>query len=117
MKIIIVKYPCEGYGIGDVADFGPEKNASLVELQRAVWAEPPKPKKFAEAKKPSKTEEPRTSAGTVQDEEEPQEEKPDPKKFKSREIKKKEKMLVNELGEKIQEKKDGKRASFWDKLK
>lgn len=39
MKIKLINYPYKNYEVGEICDFGEEKNASLVSLQRAVWAE------------------------------------------------------------------------------
>ncbi|MFH1536182.1 MAG: hypothetical protein ABIC96_03905 [Patescibacteria group bacterium] len=38
-KIILTNYPYQKYEIGDIVDLGEEKNASMVSLGRAVWAE------------------------------------------------------------------------------
>jgi len=54
MKIKLVKHPYMDYEIGDIVDFGEEKNASLVEFQRAVWIEE-EPKKKTSKKKVTKT--------------------------------------------------------------
>lgn len=60
MKIKLVKFPYEDYEVGEVIDLGEEKNASLVEFQRAVWVE-------EETKK--KTSKKRTTKTTTQTEE------------------------------------------------
>lgn len=39
MKIKLINYPYGSYKVGEICDFGEEKNASLVSFQRAVWAE------------------------------------------------------------------------------
>ena len=53
MKIKLVKFPYEDYEVGEIIDLGEEKNASLVEFQRAVWVEE-EPKKKP-TKKATKT--------------------------------------------------------------
>lgn len=39
MKIKLTGYPYKEYKIGDIVDFGDEKNKSLVSFGRAVWAD------------------------------------------------------------------------------
>jgi len=54
MKIKIVRIPYMDYEVGEVVDFGEEKNKSLVEnFQRAVWVEEEEKKK--PVKKTTKT--------------------------------------------------------------
>lgn len=115
MKIIIVRYPYEDYEVGEVADFGDEVNASLVEFQRAVWAEEPKPKNPT-LHKASRGEE--TEAEAQEGVEEVRGEVGNEIKPLIKKRAKRERMLKNELGEKIEEKKkESSRGSFWDKLK
>lgn len=114
MKIRLVKYSYKDYKPGDVVDLGDEKNESMVELQRAVWANPPKPPK--EKKKidpePEPEQEPEVEA-VIEPEPEPEAEvKPLIKRRK-----KKGKMLENELGKQIEANKGKGEGSFWDKLK
>ena len=85
-KIIIVRYPYDEYKVGDVVDFGDEVNASLVEFQRAVWANPPEVKEVKKVEKKELTE--------------------SLEEVTTKKKRKKKKMLVNELGVKIEEKKE-----------
>jgi hypothetical protein len=55
MKIKLVKFPYEDYEVGEVIDLGEEKNASLVEFQRAVWVEEEEKKKTPKKKVPKTT--------------------------------------------------------------
>ena len=51
MKIKIVRIPYMDYEVGEVVDFGEEKNKSLVDFQRAVWVEEEKKKPTKKATK------------------------------------------------------------------
>jgi len=50
MKIKLVKHSYMDYEVGEVVDLGEEKNASLVEFQRAVWVEEETKKKTSKKK-------------------------------------------------------------------
>lgn len=120
MKIKLTNYPYGDHNVGDICDFGQEKNTSLVSMQRAVWFEPPNPL--------SKLFTPPPPTPDTTDKPEPEEEeKPQPTKKKT---KKSKKLITNELAEAVQEKKAEIEAetkesqpakptkkSIWDRLK
>jgi len=70
MKIIIARIPYMDYEVGDVVDLGEEKNASMVELQRAVWVEEEEKKK--PTRKATKTTTQTQSDVTEEDSEKPE---------------------------------------------
>ena len=55
MKIKLVRYPYKDYEVGEIVDFGEEKNASMVSIGRAVWVEEEEKKKRTPKKTVTKT--------------------------------------------------------------
>ncbi len=112
MKIKLTNYPYDKYTIGDICDFGEEKNASLVSFQRAVWVE----EKFKKTES-KVVEEIVKETPPIEEEKQAEletkeitQEIPEPEEEK--------KFLQNELKEQIEQKKSKtSKSSFWDKLK
>ncbi len=106
MKIKLTNYPYQDQNVGDVCDFGEDKNKSLVALQRAVWY---KETPFSLFKQPV----------IKPEEEEPVQVQAAPSAPKSGH----KKLIKNELKDKIQHQKtqttniDKEKTSFWDRLK
>jgi len=102
VNIKLTNYPYKGFQVGEICDFGEEKNASLVSLQRAVWLE---------EKTPSPTHLPGVPEAHLEGEkiaDEPTKKKPEPEK----------QFLQNDLKITVeQKKKKSSKKSFWDTLK
>lgn len=111
MKIKLINYAYKDYPVGEIVDFGEEKNKSLVSLQRAVWYDPDelermrresikKQKKQSEDKPETNTEE---QAIIVEKK----------KKIKSSGTR----LIGNKIRDEVQKKQAEKKEGFWDKLK
>lgn len=115
MKIKLVRHPYEDYKVGEIIDLGEEKNKSMVEFQRAVYAtdDDLKPKKNAKPK--ARDEKPKKKKPLV--------DKPVKKAQKKKNIETgKKEAATNTTGKQIEKKGKSKKSSsekdsFWNKLK
>lgn len=120
------------FQIGDICDFGEEKNASLVSLQRAVWVGEDLPAGRQDTKESKKTAEAVVAhlpggvapAAHLEGEETKEETAAEPEEEavaqgeETKEPEQEKHLLENDLQKKVQQKKKGSsKKSFWDNLK
>lgn len=118
--IKLTNYPYQDYQVGEICDFGVEKNTSLVAFGRAVWLDEevksqPKHASSVASEEKGQPEEVVAPVEVIQEEEWPAE--PETLIESSPTAAPKKKFLQNKLKEKVQQKTQSDSKSFWDRLK